>query len=1053
MQLSALTISLIAATLINGLLVYFTWRQRPANASTELFILLIAITQWSFFAIFESIATTVFYKVLFSIITYAGITAVPVLFLIFACRYVHLDKWLTKKNVSLLLIIPAVTLIIACTNHLHGLLWQEVTLGQNPLAGVFGIYSHGIWFWMHAVYSYILILIAIIILLVNMLRPRYFYLLQSRILILSSAIPFIANLAYTLLPKTIIGVDMTPVFFTFSGILLFFAIYYYKLFDLSPIAWETIIENLDDGVILFNSQNQVVDVNKSFKRILGIKKVTIGAGKDVLLERYREINLFCDSNTGGGKKEISINKENKKIFLELSCSNLYDKKNKNVIGWMLMVRDITEKKLAEEKLIVARKAAESANIAKSQFCANMSHEIRTPMNAISGFLQLLDKTRLNKEQKEFVNNINSSTESLLNIVNDILDISRIESGKLQLEKIAFDIRQAIEKAVIPFSVKAKEKSLELNLLVSTDIPQMVVGDPIRLRQVISNLISNAIKFTEKGNIFLEASLKRENKSELEILFKIKDTGIGIQAGLINKLFKPFTQADLSSTRKYGGTGLGLSICKNIVQMMGGDISVYSKPGKGATFIFSVILKKPKDEKKSAVPDYSILKGKKILIVDDSAMNRKIAKIYLQETECVVDEAETGYKALDKIIRVDGRSLFDVVVLDYQMPGTSGSGLLTALKAITFTKNIPLILVTSVASNSTPDKKNSNVFSGYLTKPYRRNELLDCVVMAVQGRKYKKAARDIIATEQKDQKQEVYAGKKIRILLVEDNEVNRLFFIKLLQLKKLNCDVAINGKEAVEACKNKDYDIIFMDCQMPVMDGFDATRNIRKAESENKHTIIIAMTAYATKEDEQKCLDTGMDGYISKPVNLDRVMKIIRSNMLAIKKKHIKNTKDNPFKEKVIRKARIINSKKTDSIKLSSQEVVDEKEMVKLKSDEAGSVDIEMVFEKINRDLVFLKNMVRKFKLNSAKLLSEINSAIELKDSDTLRMAAHSLKGILSVFYAEKGMAVAKRLENIGKSGNFVNSYNVVKKLEKELKSVIKNFEYFIKKKKNDTLTE
>jgi len=383
-----------------------------------------------------------------------------------------------------------------------------------------------------------------------------------------------------------------------------------------------------------------------------------------------------------------------------------------------------KKMLKKEKELTIK--AEVANIAKSQFLANMSHEIRTPMNGITGFINLLASTQLDEEQKEYVKYIKLSTDKLMNTINDILDISKIESGKFLLNEHEFDLIEKIEEAAIPFTVNANNKNIELNILVESNVSQNLIGDSDRLKQILNNLLNNAVKFTEKGHIFVEVSKKRDYKNKLELLFKVEDTGVGMNSETLKKIFDPFTQEDSSTVRKYGGTGLGLSICKRIVEMMKGKIWVESKKGYGTTFYFTLTLKKHSGEKTNIILDYNILKNKSILIVDDNVLNTKIAKIYLEEVGVIIDTAEKASQALSLIMKNEKFS-YDLILIDYEMPEMDGIDLATTLKQIEKTKNIPLVLFTSITGQKEAKLAFEKGFSGYLTKPYKRNDLIKILI--------------------------------------------------------------------------------------------------------------------------------------------------------------------------------------------------------------------------------------------------------------------------------------------------------------------------------------
>lgn len=659
---------------------------------------------------------------------------------------------------------------------------------------------------------------------------------------------------------------------------------------------QALMDTVPEAIYFKDTQSRFTRVSRHHVQLRGIKSPEEAIGKtdfDFFTDEHAR-QAYDDEQRIISTGEPIIGKVEKETFADESVGYMLSTKvpihdaQGRITGIVGVSSDITGRVLLEHELERARDAALEAARLKSEFLANMSHEIRTPMNGVIGMTGLLLDTPLDDEQRDFAEIIQSSADSLLTIINDILDYSKIESGKLTCETIDFDLRQAVESTTEILAERAHAKGIELASLVYADVSVALRGDPGRLRQVLTNLIGNAIKFTEKGEVVVSATKHSENATHTVIRFTVTDTGIGISAAMQRNLFQPFTQADGSTTRKYGGTGLGLAISKQIVELMGGDIGVESVPGGGSTFWFTVSLEK----QVGAVPKTQVkesLAGVRVLIVDDNATHRKILIHQTAACDMVPAQAEDALRALEMLrAAAQAGKPYDLAILDLMMPEMDGFELARAINSDAAIASIPLVLLTSFGQRGHAEAARGAGIAAYLTKPVKQVQLFECLAIVRSGVKQPgNVASQAVApgtsgleaaslVTQHSLQENAVASDKL-ILLAEDNLVNQK--LALRQLKKLGytADAVLNGRAALEAMNHKAYDLVLMDCQMPEMDGYETTAEIRRREqSTGAHIPIVAMTAHALEGDRAHCIAAGMDDYITKPVNFETLNRIINS---------------------------------------------------------------------------------------------------------------------------------------------------------------------------------
>jgi len=749
--------------------------------------------------------------------------------------------------------------------------------------------------------------------------------------------------------------------------------------------YRQLVENANDIIYRADAYGRFTYVNPTVRKILGYtEEELIGKHFTVLVApSHRELaeafyKIQFQTKTPNTYYEFPVlAKDGSTVWMGQNVQTVLT--GQWILGFQAVARDISERKQMEEELAQARDAALASARLKAEFLANMSHEIRTPMNGVIGMADILLGTRLSAEQKECAITIRRSAEALLSLVDDILDLSKIEAGKLTIKALDFDLDELIDSITDVFAERAASKGLKFRAIIYPDVHRHLHGDALRLRQVLLNLVGNAVKFTETGEVSLSVMHDKEQDEAVELWFLVNDTGIGISEPEQNRLFTPFTQADGSTTRKYGGTGLGLAISKQLIDMMGGRIGVASVPGEGSTFWFTANFKK--DTRPERASSRVAHAGLRALLLDSNELNRLVVRRHLMSSAITVQEVAAAGDALEALRQAAaGGRPFDVMVLEMQLAGTDGISVARSIHADPHIGETPIVLVTAIGRRKSDiEFFKSEGIDTFVMKPVRRAQLASAISQVVGVRAgFSQPAEAGPHTEPALDK-----IAKRQILVVEDNVVNQKVAVGQLRSLGYDADVVGSGAEAIEIISRQAYDLILLDCQMPDIDGYDVARTIRSMESGKPRIPIVAMTAHTMPGEREKCIAAGMDDYLAKPVSMQRLSSVL---------------------------VRWVGAR---------EEVVDMEKMAGLQQ-----------LAKANPS--FMRDITALFREDALLRLHELRDSLDASNADRVARAAHSLKSSSGNIGASRMYSLCATIESTARQGNLEGVADMVEQLSTEL---------------------
>jgi PAS domain S-box-containing protein len=763
-------------------------------------------------------------------------------------------------------------------------------------------------------------------------------------------------------------------------------------------------------VIVTNHKGTIEYVNPKFTEITGYTaEEAIGQNPRILKagnqppELYRELwkTIIAGKEWSG---EFCNKKKNGEIFWEHASISPIRNAEGQITHFVAVKEDITERKRMEGELIQAKLTAEEANQAKSDFVANMSHEIRTPMNAIIGMSHLALQTELKPRQEDYLSKIESSANALLGIINDILDFSKIEAGKLDMESVDFNLEEVLDNLASVITVKAQEKKdLEVLFATAQDVPRYLVGDPLRLGQILINLVNNALKFTDTGEIVVSTELVKSEEDQATLRFSVRDTGIGLAQDQKAKLFQAFSQADTSTTRQYGGTGLGLTISRRFVNMMGGKIWVESEHGQGSTFSFTATFSQGREEDEKRLPPSPELRGMKVLVVDDNATSRQILQDILESFSFEVTLTASGQQGLAELENAAVDRPFDLVLMDWKMPEMDGIEASNRIRKHHYLSKTPIIvMVTAYGQEDIIPKADKARLDGFLIKPVSRSSLFDTIMQALG---YDVSTQSRAALEKDKEVQGLDNIRGARVLVVEDNEINQQIAQEILVGEGLNVELVSDGQQAVDAVKKTEYDAVLMDVQMPVMDGYEASRAIR-SDPHFKDLPIISMTAHAMTGDREKSLDAGMNDHVTKPIEPEKLFAILlRWIQPGINRSEVRQPETDISKKSSTEVSAVLSGPVPTG---SGEDHLPES---------LPGFDLAAGLQRLRGNQRLYKKLLIDFAVNYSKMAGEIRKSLDAKEFEHVHRLVHDLKGLAGNLFATDLLAAAMEMEKLVRKAN------------------------------------